>query len=197
MKAGEAMSILRICRQTLSKYVKAGKIKVTRLPNGQYDYDDASVYGFINKSYVRKTYIYARVSTGKQKYDLDNQIELLRQFCGTNGYQISGIFSDIASGVSFEKHKDFFAMLDDVIDGKVERIVIAYKDRLSRVGFDLFRHLFKHYNCEIVVMSDVGSEKLDSQEIFEEIISLLHCYSIKLYSSRRVQKIKEALDEDS
>ena len=45
-------------------------------------------------------------------------------------------------------------------------------------------------------MSDVGSEKLDSQEIFEEIISLLHCYSMKLYSKRRVQKIKEALADD-
>lgn len=45
-------------------------------------------------------------------------------------------------------------------------------------------------------MSDIGSEKLDSEEIFEEIVSLLHCYSMKLYSSRRVQKIKEALSDD-
>ena len=48
-----------------------------------------------------------------------------------------------------------------------------------------------------VVMSEVGSEKLDSQEIFEEIVSLLHCYSMKLYSNRnRLQKIKEAIEDD-
>lgn len=113
-----------------------------------------------------------------------------------NGYVISGIYSDIASGISFEKRKEFFEMLDDITENKVERVVITYKDRLSRVGFDLFYHLFKKYNCEIVVMSEVGSEKLDSQEIFEEIVSLLHCYSMKLYSRRKVQRIKEILSDD-
>ena len=88
-------------------------------------------------------------------------------------------------------------MLDDIISGKVERVVITYKDRLSRVGFELFFHLFKKYHCEIVVMSEVGSEKLDSQEIFEEIVSLLHCYSMKLYSKRKFQKIKEVLTDAS
>ena len=46
-------------------------------------------------------------------------------------------------------------------------------------------------------MSEVGFEKLDSQEIFEEIVSLLHCYSMKLYSKRKVQKIKEVLTNDN
>ena len=109
---------------------------------------------------------------------------------------ISGIYSDVASGISFEKRNDFFKLLDDVTDNKVERVVITYKDRLSRVGFDLFYHLFKKYNCEIVVMSEVGSEKLDSQEIFEEIVSLLHCYSMKLYSKRKIQKVKEVLTSE-
>ena len=46
-------------------------------------------------------------------------------------------------------------------------------------------------------MSEVGSEKLDSQEIFEEIVNLLHCYSMRLYSSRRrMRKIKEAIEDD-
>lgn len=86
-------------------------------------------------------------------------------------------------------------MLDDIVSGKVERVVITYKHRLSRVGFALFFYLFKKYNCEIVVMSEVGSQKLDSEEIFEEIVSLLHCYSMKLYSKRKVSKIKEVLEE--
>ena len=145
----------------------------------------------------RKTYIYARVSTSKQKPDLNNQIELLKQFCFTNGYTISGIYSDIASGISFEKRNDFFKMLDDIIDNKVERVVITYKDRLSRIGFDLFYRLFQKYNCEIVIMSEVGSEKLDRQEIFEEIVSLLHCYSMKFYSKRKIQKVKEVLTNEN
>lgn len=196
MKANEVLRLLRITRPTLTKYVKEGIIKVEKLPNGRYEYDSDSVYSFLNKDVKRKTYIYARVSTFKQKPDLNNQIELLKQFCFSNGYTISGIYSDVASGISFEKRNDFFKMLDDIIDNKVERVVITYKDRLSRVGFDLFCHLFKRYNCEIVIMSEVGSEKLDSQEIFEEIVSLLHCYSMKLYSKRKIQKIKKVLVDE-
>ena len=195
MKSKEVLELLQITIPTLTKYVKEGLIKVNILPNGRYDYDKDSVYKLFNKGVERKTYIYARVSTPKQKADLENQIQMLKQFCFSNGYCISRVFSDIASGISFEKRKDFFKMLDDVIAGKVERIVITYKDRLSRVGFELFYHLFKKYNCEIIVMSEVGSEKLDSEEIFEEIISLLHCYSMKLYSKRKGQKIKKILEE--
>ena len=197
MRSKEVLNLLRITRPTLTKYVKSGIIKVVRKPNGQYEYDEDSVYAFLNKDVKRKTYIYARVSTSKQKKDLENQIELLKQFCFTNGYTVSGIFADVANGISFEKRKEFFSMLDDVLAGKVERVVITYKDRLSRVGFDLFLHLFQKYHCEIVVMSEVGSVKLDSQEIFGEIISLLHCYSMKLYSKRKEKKIREVLMEDA
>ena len=187
MLAKDVLRVLGITRPTLTKYVKTGIIRVTVLPNKRYDY---------NKDMKRKTFIYARVSTAKQKPDLENQISLLKQFCFSNGYTISGIYSDIASGISFEKRKDFFEMLDEVLEGHVERVVVTYKDRLSRVGFELFHHLFQKYNCEIVVMSEVGSVKLDTQEVFEEIVNLLHCYSMKLYSSRRrLKKIKEAVDD--
>ena len=195
MKANEVLKLLGISRPTLTKYVKEGKISVVELDNGRYDYDETSVYKIINKGIERKTYIYARVSTSKQKPDLENQIEMLKQFCFSNGYKIGAVFSDVASGISFEKRKGFFEMLDDIISGKVEKIIITYKDRLSRVGFELFSHLFKKFNCEIIVMSEVGSAKLDSQEIFEEIVSLLHCYSMKMYSKRKMASIKKAIEE--
>lgn len=196
IKSKEVLELLQITRPTLTKYVKTGLIKTTTLPNGRYDYDKDSVYRIFNKGVDRKTYIYARVSTSKQKADLENQIDLLKQFCFSNGYRISQVFSDVASGISFEKRKDFFKMLDDVLNRKVERVVITYKDRLSRVGFELFVYLFKKYNCDIIVMSEAGSQKIDSEEIFEEIISLLHCYSMKMYSKRKVSKIKEILEGD-
>lgn len=196
MTAAEVLRILQITRPTLTKYVKEGKLKVTVKGNGRYDYDADSVYKMLNKDIERKTYLYARVSTSKQKKDLENQVQLLKNFCFQNGYIINGIYQDIASGISFDKRKQFFEMLDDILAGKVNKVIITYKDRLSRVGFELFVYLFRKYGCEIIVVSEVGSEKLDSQEIFEEIISLLHCYSMKLYSSRKAKKIKEILEED-
>ena len=196
MTAKEVLRVLQITRQTLTKYVKEGKLKVTVKGNGRYDYDADSVYKMLNKDIERKTYLYARVSTSKQKKDLEHQVQLLKSFCFQNGYIIHGIYQDIASGISFEKRTQFFDMLDEILAGRVNRVIITYKDRLSRVGFELFTYLFKKYGCEIVVISEIGSEKLDSEELFEEIISLLHCYSMKLYSKRKVKKIKEILEED-
>lgn len=195
MKASEVLQILQITRPTLTKYVKNGKIKVTVKGNGQYDYDTESVYKMLNKDIERKTYLYARISTPKQKKDLENQIQLLKNYSFQNGYIVNAVFSEIASGISFANRKEFFTMLDDIIAGKVKTVIITYKDRLSRVGFELFSYLFKNHGCEIVVISEIGSEKLDSEEIFEEIIRLLHCYSMKLYSRRKVQKITDVLRE--
>ena len=196
MKSKEVLTLLRISRPTLTKYVKNGTIKVKTMPNGQYDYDKASVMALFNDGIPLSTYLYARVSTHKQKADLDNQIELLKRFCFERGYSVSEVFSDVASGINFDKRKEFFTMLDKIIDGKCERVVVTYKDRLSRIGFGLFKHLFARFNCEIVVMSEVGSKKLDSEEIFEEIVTLLHCYSMKLYSKRKIPKIKEVIADD-
>lgn len=196
MKAKEVLSILRITRPTLTKYVKNGTIKVQVLPNGRYDYDKKSVYDFLNKNVDRKTVLYCRVSTQKQKQDLKNQEDLLKQFCFSNGIKINNVYKDIASGIDFEKRKDFFIMLDEIIAGKIDTVVITYKDRLSRIGFNLFTYLFQKYNCKIIIVSEIGSTKLDSEEIFEEIVSLLHCYSMKLYSNRRVKKLKEIIYND-
>ncbi len=196
MKAKEVLSILRITRPTLTKYVKNGTIKVQVLPNGRYDYDEKSVYDFLNKNVDRKTVLYCRVSTQKQKQDLKNQEDLLKQFCFSNGIKINNVYKDIASGIDFEKRKDFFIMLDEIIAGKIDTVVITYKDRLSRIGFNLFTYLFQKYNCKIIIVSEIGSTKLDSEEIFEEIVSLLHCYSMKLYSNRRVKKLKEIIYND-
>lgn len=198
MTAKMVLKLLRITRPTLSKYVKLGIIRVSVLPNRRYEYNDDDVYKFLYKDVTRKTVIYARVSTRKQKPDLTNQIELLKQFCFVSGYKIAGIYADVASGISFDRRTEFFDLLEEVLSGNVERVVITYKDRLSRVGFELFRHLFSHYNCTIVVMSEVGSQKLDSQEIFDEIVSLLHCYSMKLYNNRRkLQQLKRVITDDT
>ena len=191
MKAREVLNLLRIARPTLSRYIKEGRIMATLLPNSRLDYAQESVYKFFNKDIDRKTVIYARVSAPKQKKDLENQVELIKQFCLTNGWRIHGIYSDIASGISFEKRTEFFRLLHDIMEHRIERVVITYKDRLSRVGFELFNFLFTEFNTSIVVISEVGNPKLDAEEVFEEIVSLLHCYSMKLYSNRKRKTIAD------
>ena len=127
---------------------------------------------------------------------MENQIDLLKNWCFQSGYKIHGIFSDIASGINFEKRNDFFTLLDEILDYKVANIIVSYKDRLSRIGFNLFYYLFQQFGTTIIIISEIGNEKLDSKEIFEEIILLLHCYSMKLYSKRKNKIIEDMIKKD-
>ena len=194
MKCNKVLSLLNITRQTLCRYVKNDIIKVNELPSGQYDYDEESVYKVLNKNIDRKNVIYTRVSTQKQKHDLENQKHSIESYCMKNGIQISDIYSDIGSGINFDR-KEFQRLVNDVVNHKISKIYITYKDRLSRVSFDMFKNLFNNFNCEIVVLNDVDDNKLIEKEIFNEIISLIHCFTTKVYSSRRQRKLK-CVEED-
>ncbi|EDN70015.1 transposase OrfA [Beggiatoa sp. PS] len=197
MKAGNVLKITGISRRHLSNLVKQGKIRITIKPSGQYDYNPDDVYQYVGKVRQNLKVIYARVSTAKQKADLARQIEKLEVYCLAQGVKVDKICSDIASGINFEKRKQFFTLLDLVIDGQVEKVFISYKDRLSRVGFGLFKHLFQQFGTEIIVANGHANEKLDNEEIMNEIITLIHCFSMKHYSKRRVKRAIEVLNENT
>lgn len=172
-------------------YAKTGKIKATKLPSGHYDYDIDSVYGLIGKrnKIKRVNVLYCRVSTPKQKKDLENQKKTLEEFCAKNGLTISNIYEDIGSGINFER-KGLSELILKVINHEVSKVIITYKDRLSRIAFGLFKNLFEEFNCEIVVLNEIDDPKTMEKEIFKEIVDMIHCFSMRLCSSRRKEKLK-------
>ena len=120
-----------------------------KLPNGRYEYDKDSVYRYLletsGKPPERKTVTYARVSTSKQKQDLINQIEIAKNFCIARGWRMDGIYKDISSAFNFDVRKDFQALLNEVFSYCIEKVVITYRDRLTRVGFNFFEKLFSRF----------------------------------------------------
>jgi predicted site-specific integrase-resolvase len=195
MKAKEVLKIMGITRPHLCQLVKQGKIGVTRQPNGYYVYNAEDVYRYVGKKHKNLNVIYARVSTNRQKTDLARQIDGLSAFCLAQGIKVDHVFSDVASGINFDKRKQFFTLLDLVIDGQVEKVVVNYKDRLSRVGFDLFNHLFLKFGTEIVVANGYANERLDNEEIMNEIITLIHGFSTRHYSKMNVKRAIKALED--
>jgi predicted site-specific integrase-resolvase len=152
-------------------------------------YCDEDVYRLMNKNKDRKSVIYARVSSTCQKKDLENQIETLRTFCNKNGVVVSDEYADVCSGMNLDR-KNFQKLLDEVTEYKVKSVYVTYKDRLTRLSFDMFKRLFSKYGTEIVVLNEIDNPKEIEKEIFEEIITLLHSFSMKMYSSRRKEKLQ-------
>jgi predicted site-specific integrase-resolvase len=192
MKIQKVIKVLGISKPTAYKLIKEGKLKASKsLVSNYWNFDDEDVFRLANKLEKRKVCVYARVSTLKQKQDLANQINKLVNYTNSIGFTVDQTFTDIASGISFDKRKNFFKLLNLVLAGKVTKVIITHKDRLSRIGFDIFKYLFDQFACEIVIMSNAGSVKQDGEEIFEDIIALLHCYAMKMYSQRLTKNVIE------
>jgi len=128
VKAKDVIQLTGITRRQISRLVKNGTFRVIAKPNGQYDYNTDDIYKYLGKKRRNLNVIYARVSTNKQKPDLARQIERLEDFCSANGIQIDDVFSDVASGINFQKRKQFFALLKLVINGQVEKVLAIKTD---------------------------------------------------------------------
>ena len=195
MKAKEVLQILGITRMTLTSYVKKGFIKVTVLPSGRYVYDSESVYKLIKKGKDgRQNVIYSRVSTYKQKKDLNNQKNKLIKYCQDNDIKVNTIYSEIASGLDLER-KQFSKLLNDVINYKIAKIYITYNDRLTRLSFKTIRDIFAKFGTEIISIE--GKKKNNNSEIMEELISLMHIFSTKMYSKRKKKNINDLTNEEN
>ncbi|MEO0042111.1 MAG: hypothetical protein RL329_1559 [Bacteroidota bacterium] len=186
MKAREVLKKYSISRNTLHHWVKRGKISYGRTPTGQYDYFpvEASVAG----ASERATVVYARVSTSAQQENLNRQIERLKAFCSARGYILDTLYFDIGSALNYNRKK-YAKLYQAIVEKKVGRLVIEYKDRLLRFGFEDFERLCALLGTELIVLDHTKGSKSNESEMTEDLISIIHHFSMRLYSSRRGKKV--------
>jgi predicted site-specific integrase-resolvase len=141
---------------------------------------------------MRKVVIYARVSTKNQKDDLRNQVTFLRQFCNAKGMIVDQCIEDYGSGLNYNRKK-WNELLDEVMEQKIKTIVVTHKDRFIRFGYDWFEKFCMKFNTRIVV---VNNEDLSPQEeLVQDITSILHVFSCRLYGLRKYKKQIERDEE--
>ncbi len=113
----------------------------------------------------RITIGYCRVSSHKQKDDLERQIDNVKTYLLAKGQPFE-IISDIGSGINYKK-KGLQELIRRISQNQVEKVVVLYKDRLLRFGFELIEYIASLYNCEIEIIDN--TEKSEQQELVEEI----------------------------
>lgn len=162
-----------ISRSTLRRWADDQKVGVRRFPGGKRLYCLSDIKQIIGESEdaAKEKIIYARVSSSHQKEDLERQIEDLRRT-----YPKHRIISDIGSGINF-KRKGLQTLLDLVYKGLVGEVVVAFKDRLARFGFDLLQDIFKRHQVHIVV--HCGDSGGDTQELSEDLLAVVNFFVAK------------------
>lgn len=186
---------------TLRNWDKAGRLKPVRVESTGYRYySQEQLNHFLGlKQEIqlnRKVIGYCRVSSNKQKDDLERQIENVKTYMIARGYSFE-IITDIGSGINYNK-KGLNQLIDMITNSEVEKIVILYKDRLLRFGFELIKNLCDKYGTAIEIIDN--TEKTEDQELVEDLIRIVTVFS-RRFQGKRANKakkmIKELLDNDT
>ena len=192
-KPKDFAELLGVSVKTLQRWDRDEILKANRTPTDRryYTYDQYLQFkGIQTENDIRDTVIYARVSTRNQKDDLQNQVEFLKQFCNAKGIIVNQCIEDFGSGLNYNRKK-WNKLLDEVMANKIKAIVISNKDRFIRFGYDWFEKFCEKFNTKIII---VNNETLSpNEELVQDIISILHVFSCRLYGLR---KYKNQIKED-
>ncbi|MFN7349202.1 MAG: IS607 family transposase [Dolichospermum sp.] len=182
----KAVEFLGLHPNTLRRYADEGKIKSIKNPAGQRLYD---VESYITGDSIRTpTICYCRVSSSKQRDDLDRQIAYMQSL-----YPDAEIIKDIGSGLNF-KRKGLRSLLDRLLQGNKFILVVACRDRLARFGFELVQYMVEQNGGQIVVLDK--TVHCPQSELTQDLLSILHVFSCRMHGLRKYsKKIKEDLSE--
>ena len=189
-----------ITSNTLRTWGEEGKIRFIRVRDGKgkrlYNIKDIDkIFGTSHSICPKENVIcYARVSSDHQKEDLNRQIELLRK-----NFPQAEIISDIGSGLNF-KRKGFTTLLERINSKVVTKVVVTYKDRLCRFGFELFEWFLKKSNTELMVLNSITDNEesqgnFRTSELAEDLLAITTVFVARNNGNRSAKFKKQRKEE--
>ena len=197
-RTGEVAKKLGVSKMTVLRWIKSGKLKAHRIGK-EYRVPESEIKGILEGKIPDKVVIYARVSSRDQKEDLERQVEYLKNYCSSKGYQVAKIITDISSGLN-ENRRGLKQLFKLVESGEITKVIITYRDRLTRFGFKTLEQYFNSHSVEIEVIFD--EDKTPEKELVEDLLTIVTSFAGKLYGMRShkkkrlVEAVKNALRDD-
>lgn len=192
----EVARILGVDTKTLRRWDDSGKLKAIRTFGNHRRYKEEDINALINnedQNISRNVFVYCRVSTRKQQEsgNLQRQKERLIQYCNDKQYEIVEIFEETASGIN-DNRRELVKMFRRLKE--VNMIVVEYPDRLARFGYNYLKEYAKSFGVAIEAIEQ--KEKLEpNEEMVQDLVSVVTCFSAKIYGARGGRKIKQTLEE--
>ena len=122
---------------------------------------------------------YCRVSSKKQKEDLNHQVAMME-----NKYPNYRIIKDIGSGINMDR-KGLKEILELAIEGRIGEVVVAYKDRLTRFGYEMIEWIIERYSGGKIKVLNKKEEETPEEEITKDILQIMNVYVAKINGRRK------------
>lgn len=174
VRSKKASEHFGVHQDTLRRWANNNLVEYKRTISGQRVYN---INTKITSTTEKTSYIYVRVSSIKQKDDLQRQCEFL-----LSKYPTFKVIKDIGSGLNF-KRKGLLKLLELSNKGLLNKVVVASKDRLCRFGYDLIKWQFTQTNVELVVLDTTDKSK--ELEFTEDILAILQVFACRWNGSRK------------
>ena len=188
--------ILGVTAQTLRNWDKEGKLKPSYVKsNGYRYYSEESILSYTQERKTKKNLNvigYARVSSKKQSDDLERQINNLNTYISSK-YDSFDIITDIGSGINYNK-PGLKKLIEKINKKEVDLIIVLYKDRLLRFGFELVEYFAELNNVKIEVLDKI--DKNQDEELVEDLVQIITVFSCKIQGKRKT-KTKQLIDDFS
>jgi hypothetical protein CLOST_0635 len=175
--------ILGVSAQTLRNWDAKGKLHPHHTSSNGYRYyshEQLNQVMNIKPKLDRLVIGYCRVSSNKQKDGLERQIENMKMYLTAQGKPYE-IITDIGSGINYN-NKGLKELIQRITQNKVDKVVVLYKDRLLRFGFELVEYIASLHDCNIEIIDN--TEKTEQQELVEDLVQIITVFSCKLQGKR-------------
>jgi DNA binding domain, excisionase family len=191
----EVAEIFGMSRSGVIKWIREGKIKAIEI-NGRWRIPYSEVERLLSGGKVKQVAIYARVSSNTQKDDLERQLNALRDWVKKTLGEVSVIeVKDIGSGLK-EDRRGLRKLLELAKRRQIDAIVVAYKDRLTRFGFEYLVELFKAYGVNVIVAFQ-EEPKDYTQELAEDFVEIVRSFASRIYGHRshKYEKVVKCVED--
>lgn len=189
----QACKILGVHQRTLYNWDEKGLIDVIRTPGGKrlYNVDkylkdtDTNIIKLPDENTKRYNICYVRVSSNAQKDDLVRQRKYMEE-----RYPNYKIIEDIGSGINFNR-KGLQKIIYMAIEGKINKLVVAHKDRLTRFGFELIENIIEKYSKGKIKLVNKEIYEKPENEIVKDLLQIMNVYTAKINGLRKYKKIEK------
>ena len=191
LSIGKFAKTVGVTTTTLRRMHQSGELIPAHISNGgtRY-YSTEQLKLFQSSNHERIVIGYCRVSTPSQKDDLETQVQNVKSYMYAKGYKFD-IIKDIGSGINYKK-KGLKELINRIENNEVSKVVILYKDRLIRFGFELIEYLCEINNVEIEVIDN--SECSKEKELTDDLIQVITVFANRLYGQHS-KKTKRLINE--
>lgn len=191
LSIGKFAKTVGVTTTTLRRMHQSGELIPAHISNGGTRYYSTEQLKLFQSSNNERIVIgYCRVSTPSQKDDLETQVQNVKSYMYAKGYKFD-IIKDIGSGINYKK-KGLKELINRIENNEVSKVVILYKDRLIRFGFELIEYLCEINNVEIEVIDN--SECSKEKELTDDLIQVITVFANRLYGQHS-KKTKRLINE--